>query len=65
MTIATQNQYDKFAGLLLGTAVGDALGLPAENLSPQKIQRRWHGNWRMRLFIGRGMFSATPNTLSS
>ena len=24
---------DRFAGLLIGTAVGDALGLPAENLS--------------------------------
>lgn len=55
---------DKFAGVLLGTAVGDALGLPAENLSPQKIQRRWRGDWRMRLIFGRGMFSDdTEHTL--
>ena len=25
---------DRLAGILLGTAVGDALGLPAERLSP-------------------------------
>jgi ADP-ribosyl-[dinitrogen reductase] hydrolase len=55
---------EKFTGLLVGTAVGDALGLPAENLSPQKIQRRWKGEWRMRLFFGRGMFSDdTEHTL--
>lgn len=47
----------RFAGLLLGTAVGDALGLPAEGLSPEKIKRRWRGQWRMRLIFGRGMIS--------
>ncbi|MCP5524332.1 MAG: ADP-ribosylglycohydrolase family protein [Verrucomicrobiales bacterium] len=46
-----------FAGLLLGTAVGDALGLPAEGLSPERIRRRWKGDWRMRLTFGRGMVS--------
>jgi ADP-ribosyl-[dinitrogen reductase] hydrolase len=45
------------AGLILGTAVGDALGLPAEGLSPAQIQRRWKGQWRMRLAFGRGMVS--------
>ena len=61
---APEKTRDPFASLLLGTAVGDALGLPAENLSPQKIQRRWNGNWRMRLFLGRGMFSDdTEHTL--
>jgi ADP-ribosyl-[dinitrogen reductase] hydrolase len=48
---------ERFAGLLLGTAVGDALGLPAEGLSPTRIQRRWQGGWRMRLILGRGMVS--------
>lgn len=43
--------------VLLGTAVGDALGLPAEGLSPRTIQRRWKGEWRMRLIDGRGMVS--------
>lgn len=43
--------------LLLGAAVGDALGLPAEGLRPGTIQRRWHGDWRMRLCFGCGLFS--------
>ncbi|MGC4015603.1 MAG: ADP-ribosylglycohydrolase family protein [Luteolibacter sp.] len=46
-----------FRAVLLGTAVGDALGLPAEGLSPQRIRRRWKGIWRMRLVFGRGMVS--------
>lgn len=53
-----------FEGVLLGTAVGDALGLPAENLSPGRIQRLWRGEWRMRLTFGRGMISDdTEHTL--
>jgi ADP-ribosyl-[dinitrogen reductase] hydrolase len=48
---------DRFAGVLLGTAVGDALGLPAEGLSPQVIARRWKGPWRHRFVFGRGMLS--------
>ncbi len=43
--------------VLLGTALGDALGLPAEGLSRAKIMRRWRGEWRMRLLFGRGMVS--------
>jgi ADP-ribosylglycohydrolase len=54
----------RFSGLVLGTAVGDALGLPAENLSAARIQRRWHGQWRMRLLLGRGLISDdTEHTL--
>src|SRR5580698_6167600 len=57
-------ERDSFAGLLLGTAVGDALGLPAENLSAEKIRRRWNGKWKMRLIFGRGMVSDdTEHTL--
>ncbi len=53
-----------FTGVLLGTAVGDALGLPAENLSPECIRKRWKGQWRMRLLFGRGMISDdTEHTL--
>jgi ADP-ribosyl-[dinitrogen reductase] hydrolase len=47
----------RLAGVLLGTAVGDALGLPAEGLSPQKIDARWKGQWRYRFVAGRGMIS--------
>ena len=48
---------ERIEGLLIGTAVGDALGLPAEGLSPGRIRRRWRDGWRMRLFLGRGMVS--------
>jgi len=53
-----------FSGVLLGTAVGDALGLPAENLSAERIQRLWKGGWRMRFLFGSGMISDdTEHTL--
>ena len=43
--------------VLLGTAVGDSLGLPAENLPPWRIQKRWPGPWAQRFAFGRGMVS--------
>jgi ADP-ribosyl-[dinitrogen reductase] hydrolase len=43
--------------VLLGTAIGDSLGLPAENLPPRRIQRRWPGPWSQRFVFGRGMVS--------
>jgi ADP-ribosylglycohydrolase len=48
----------KLTGLLLGTAVGDALGLPFEGLSPHRIARRL-GDRPLghRLLLGRGMTS--------
>jgi len=48
---------DRLAGILLGTAVGDALGLPAEGLSPQRRRRLFPGPWRHRFLLGRGMTS--------
>ena len=44
-------------GCLIGTAIGDALGLPAEGLSQQRAARWWKGEWRMRLLPGAGMVS--------
>lgn len=35
-TDSTVELGPRFAGVLLGTAVGDALGLPAENLSAER-----------------------------
>lgn len=32
---------DRARGALLGLAVGDALGAPAENMRPSEIRRRW------------------------
>jgi ADP-ribosyl-[dinitrogen reductase] hydrolase len=53
-----------FEGVLFGTAVGDALGLPAENLSPRRIRTLWGGEWRMRFLFGHGMISDdTEHTL--
>ncbi|HEV2692567.1 MAG TPA: ADP-ribosylglycohydrolase family protein [Verrucomicrobiae bacterium] len=55
---------ERFAGLLLGTAVGDALGLPAEGISRSRSRRMWQGRWRHRFFFGRGMISDdTEHTL--
>ena len=54
----TTTHPDRLAGLLLGTAVGDALGLPSEGLRPATIRRLgWNGNWRHRFFAGKGMWS--------
>jgi len=36
---ASQAEVDAVAGCLLGTAIGDALGLPAEGLSPRRQHR--------------------------
>ena len=63
-TIAIATLQERFTGLLLGAAVGDALGLPAENLSADKIRKRWNGEWKMRFVFGKGMVSDdTEHTL--
>ena len=55
---------DQLEGVLLGTAVGDALGLPAENLTPKRIRKFWSGEWRMRFMGAWGMVSDdTEHTL--
>ena len=55
---------DTLQGLLLGTAVGDALGLPAEGMSADRIRRKWRGQWRHRFLFARGMISDdTEHTL--
>jgi len=59
-----KHECETFQGVLLGTAVGDALGLPAEGMSPERIRKRWRGEWRMRFVFGRGMVSDdTEHTL--
>ncbi len=44
-------------GCLLGTALGDALGLPFENLSPQRANRIFGQPNRFCFVFGRGMIS--------
>ncbi len=49
--------HERILGLLLGGAVGDAIGLPAEGMSAERIVRRWPGEMRHRFVFGRGMIS--------
>ena len=48
---------NRFAGILLGTAVGDAIGLPMEGISPRRIKRLRKGELGHHLFFRRGMIS--------
>ncbi|WP_043641132.1 ADP-ribosylglycohydrolase family protein [Nonomuraea candida] len=41
MTASRNELRDRARGSLLGLAAGDALGAPAENLTPAEIRRRW------------------------
>jgi len=50
-------KISRVESVLLGTAVGDSLGLPAEGLSAARIARCWSGPWRHRFFFGKGMVS--------
>ena len=62
--IGQRPMNDRLSGILLGTAVGDALGLPAEGLSTARRRRLMPGPWRHRLVFGRGMLSDdTEHTL--
>lgn len=48
---------DRLRGLILGLAVGDAIGLPMEGLGPSRIPRLFPGPLRHRFVFGRGMIS--------
>ncbi|MEL6342407.1 MAG: ADP-ribosylglycohydrolase family protein [Myxococcota bacterium] len=51
------NRQQAIRGVLLGTAVGDSIGLPYENLSPGRIARLAPTPLAHRLLPGRGMLS--------
>ncbi len=55
------SSFDALHGCLLGGAIGDALGLPFEGLSPRKRERIWgevpKNGLQMCLLPGRGMVS--------
>jgi ADP-ribosylglycohydrolase len=56
--MATTPARDPLTGVLLGTAVGDALGLPYENLSRRRLARfLGAGPLRHRVLFGRGLVS--------
>ena len=48
---------DRFRGIVLGTAVGDTLGLPVEGLSRRRMRKWFGGDWNHRFALGRGMIS--------
>ncbi len=48
---------DACIGCLLGTAVGDALGLPYEGLSPRRAARMFPDTSKHNLLFGKGMVS--------
>ena len=48
---------ERIAGLLLGTVVGDALGLPREGLTPRRAQRLFGDGVEHALLGRRGMLS--------
>jgi ADP-ribosylglycohydrolase len=55
---STTDRTHAFAGCILGTAVGDALGLPREMLSAQRAERLFGGPpLHHRFVLGRGMVS--------
>lgn len=51
------DHVERVTGVLLGMAVGDALGLPLEGLSPRRARRLFRGELRHRLVLGRGLLS--------
>lgn len=53
----TLTLHDRICGLLLGTAIGDTLGLPAEGISRRRARKFFKGCWRHRFIFGKGMFS--------
>jgi len=48
---------DKFRGVILGTAVGDALGLPAEGILRKRAEKIFKGRWHHCLVLNKGMVS--------
>lgn len=51
---------------LLGTALGDSLGLPAEGMSRSRIAKRWKGPLKQQFLFGHGMLSDdTEHTIFS
>ena len=59
----SSHRNDAILGCLLGTAVGDVLGLPAEGLPRRRVAAMKLGE-RHRFIFGRGMFSDdTEHTL--
>jgi len=46
---AKPDLQERFRGIIIGTAVGDSLGLPAEGISRQRGKKLFKGEWHHRL----------------
>ncbi|MGE0710465.1 MAG: ADP-ribosylglycohydrolase family protein [Planctomycetota bacterium] len=55
--MSARSRAERIEGALLGVAVGDALGLPREGLSPRRASRVFGDELRHALLPGRGMLS--------
>ena len=55
--LVTANMSSQVCGALIGTAIGDSVGLPTEGLSRRRLARWGLEPLRQRLFFGRGMVS--------
>ena len=51
------DKESKISGLLIGTAVGDAIGLPFEGISRRRAKRFFWGELQHNFLFGRGMLS--------
>src|SRR5947208_1505589 len=56
-SIGLDRWREALTGVLVGTAVGDAIGLPMEGLSARRQRRLFRPPLRHRLVAGRGMIS--------
>lgn len=56
-SLSKEGYRSRIAGLLVGLAVGDALGLPYEGLSRRRSLKMFGPPDRYRFFFGRGMIS--------
>ncbi|WP_156346052.1 ADP-ribosylglycohydrolase family protein [Verrucomicrobium spinosum] len=56
---------ERLQGLVVGAALGDALGLPSEGLTRQRIARLWPGPLTHRFIAGRAWAVMIPSTSSS
>lgn len=55
--VMVNRRQSQIIGSILGTAVGDAIGLPYEGLSPRRGAKLWGFPNRHRFFFGLGMIS--------
>lgn len=51
------NKLDSIIGCIIGTAVGDSIGLCLEGLTPERANKLFGNQLKQRFFLGKGMIS--------